>query len=189
MVCFMRNQGFRHSHHRQRIAFVVQIRAAQQRQGPAEAVAANHQPIARIGLLGGVDLGLQRGSDGLVVAPEPGVDFAAAAQGAGAHGSVDVSDPIAEGAAAPEGQHDQLVGVVGSQEAGRVAPLIYAGVVSEQIVSSQEHRGKVRLLVKFVQHGSVRRLHVRTVPSGTRNSRVGAVCVFRAIRRSRPLGI
>lgn len=81
----------------------MQIRAAQQRQGPAEAVAGNHQCVARVCLLGGVNLALQRGSDGLVVAPEPGVDFAAAAQGAGLHGSVNVGDPIAKGAAAPEG--------------------------------------------------------------------------------------
>lgn len=178
------------SHNRQRISLVVQIRAAQQCQGPAEAVAGNHERVAWVGLLGGVDLALQRSSDGLVVAPEPGVDLAAAAQGAGLHGSVEVGEPIAEGAAAPEGQHNQLVGVVGGQEAGRIAKRIYTGAASERMISAPwgTEQG-FHLLVEFIQHRSARRLHVRAVPRGTGNSRVGAVRVLRAIRRSRPLGI
>lgn len=112
------------------VALVLQVGAGQHGQCSAEAVSSDHQPVARVGRLGRVDLGLQRRSDGLVVIPESGVALTAGAERASLHGGLKVGEPVGESAATPEGQHDQLVGVVGGQVAGGITVRVGAGVVS-----------------------------------------------------------
>lgn len=68
-----------HTYDSRGISLVLQVRTAEHGQRTAETVAGDEQRVARVGLLGGVNLRLQRRSDSLVVVPEASVALAARA--------------------------------------------------------------------------------------------------------------
>lgn len=151
----------------------------------------DHQPVAGVGGFGRVDLGLQSRSDGLVVIPESGVALASSAQGAAVHhGGLKVGKPVAQGTATTERQHDQLVGVVGGQEAGGITVGVGAGwcqYLSTDIAVNNSVKN--HSLVKLVQQLGAVSLHGRAVARGAGNGGVGAIGVVTTVCGPRPLSI
>lgn len=91
-------------------------------EGSPQAMARQDQLVARVGLHGRLELGCDIGSNGLPRRQEARMRFTAITQITGiGQVIVQVGDPVAGSAAAPEGDHDQFVRLVDGHEAGNVA--------------------------------------------------------------------
>lgn len=95
------------------VAVSAEVRGREGRHGAAERVAGGHDLVARVGLGGGGDGGLDAGANLDPGVLEARVDVAVVDEGALGLEEVDVGDPVADVAAAADGHDDFLAGVVG----------------------------------------------------------------------------
>lgn len=87
-------------------------------------MARHDQLVARVGLHGRLDLGRDVGRHGLPRRQEARMRLTAITQITGiGQVKVQVGDPVADSATAPEGDHDQFIRLVDGHEAGNVAKL------------------------------------------------------------------
>lgn len=111
-------------------------------------MAGQNQRVAGVSCCGTGNLRGQVISDGLPGFKEARMSFTARAETAGIGlVKVQIGNPIADGSTAAEGQHQQFVGVIHSEETCHIAEV---GGTGERLVYTGEFEIILHVLIKFI---------------------------------------